>query len=109
MSKGFGGLPGNMQQIMKQAQKMQEQIQKTQESLENYVCDGQSGGGAVKVKMDGRPRLLSIEISKEAAEDVDMLPDLILAAINGTLDQIDEHKKSEMAKVTGGMNIPGLF
>ena len=111
MSKGFGGVPGNLQGLMKQAQKMQEQLQKTQEEIENYSAEGQSGGGMVRATANGKNKLLSISIDSEVVnpDDVEMLQDLVLAAVNNALSKVQEHVKEEMGKVTGGMSVPGLF
>lgn len=111
MAKGFGGIPGNMQGILKQAQKMKEQIEKTQEAVESFELESQAGGGMVKVRMNGKFRVVSIEISKEVInpEDPEMLQDLIRAACNEAAAQIHDHTKNEMSKVTGGLSIPGLL
>lgn len=111
MAKGFGGMPGNIQAIMKQAQKMQQQLQKTQEEAANLTADGSSGGGMVKVVANGKNQLVSIAIEKEVVNpsDVEMLQDLILAACNEALNKAQDKLKEEVAKVTGGMDIPGLF
>lgn len=111
MSKGFGGIPGNMQGLMKQAQKMQEQLQKAQEEAASIICEGTSGGGMVKVSANGDNRLVAVEIEKEVVDpnDVEMLEDLILAASNEALKKAQDEVKEKMQKATGGLNIPGLF
>lgn len=111
MGKGFSGMPGNMQAILKQAQKLQEQIKKTQQEAEQFTEDASSGGGMVKVVAGGKNRLVSIEINKEVVNpnDVEMLQDLILAACNEALQKVQTRVKSEMEKVTGGAPIPGMM
>jgi len=111
MSKGFNGIPGNLQGMMKQAQKMQEQLQKVQQSAELYTADGSAGGGFVTVTANGKNQITAVQIKKEAVnpEDVEFLQDLVLTAVNDALSKVQEHQKDEMAKVTGGINIPGLF
>lgn len=111
MSKGFSGMPGNLQGLMKQAQKMQEQLQKTQEELKSYTCEGQAAGGMVKVTVDGQYNVVEILINPEVVnrDDVELLQDMIKAAINNAVEQIQAHSKVELSKVTGGMSIPGLF
>lgn len=109
--KGFPGGLGNMQGLMKQAQKMQEQLQKTQAELENYTIEGHSGGGAVKVVLNGKYQCVSLEIAKEAIDpsDQEVLQEMILAAFNDASTKIQEYTKTELGKVTGGLSIPGLF
>ncbi len=101
---------GNMQKMMKQVQKMQEEMARLQEELGNRTVESTAGGGAVKVVANGRQEVLSIEIKPDAVdpEDVEMLQDLILAAVNGALTQSREMVAKEMGKLTGGLNIPGL-
>ncbi|MFZ5634194.1 MAG: YbaB/EbfC family nucleoid-associated protein [Bacillota bacterium] len=104
----FGG--NNMQKMMKQVQKMQADMAKMQEELGNRTVESTAGGGVVKVVANGRQEILSIEIKPEAVdpEDVEMLQDLILTAVNGALSQSKEMVAREMGKLTGGLNIPGL-
>ncbi|RMG40624.1 MAG: YbaB/EbfC family nucleoid-associated protein [Candidatus Dadabacteria bacterium] len=111
MARGFGGVPGNMQAMLKQAQKLQEKIQKTREEAENLTAEGTAGGGVVKVVASGRNLIESVEIAPEAVnpDDVEMLQDLVLAAANSALQGVQDKVKAEMEKVAGGMNIPGLF
>jgi DNA-binding YbaB/EbfC family protein len=106
---GIGGL-GNLGKMVKQAQKMQQDVAKLQEELKDMVVEASAGGGAVKVELTGRQELVSITISPEVvdADDVEMLQDLVLAAVNEGLNKSRELAKEEMAKVTGGLNIPGL-
>lgn len=110
--KGFGGMmPGNMNQILKQAQKMQENMQKMQAELEEKEVESSVGGGAVTVKVNGKKEVVSVSIKPEVVDpdDVEMLEDLVLSAVNEALRSIDEMQSSQMSKLTGGMNIPGLF
>ena len=99
---------GNM---MKQAQKLQAKMLKLQEELESRTVEATSGGGMVKAVANGKQQLLSIQIEKEVVdpEDVEMLQDLILAAVNDALIKSQEMVSSEMSKLTGGLNIPGLM
>ena len=98
----------NMQQMMKQAQKMQEQLQK---QMETTVVDATAGGGMVSVKMNGSKQLLSIQIDPEvfAGGDKEMLQDLIVAAINEGVRKADEVMNGQLGGLTSGLKIPGLF
>ncbi len=98
---------GNM---MKQAQKLQSQMLKLQEELAEKTVESSAGGGMVTVVANGRQQILSIKIENEVVdpEDVDMLQDLILAAVNDALTKAQEMVSAEMGKLTGGLNIPGL-
>ncbi len=108
--RGMGG-GGNMNQMLKQAKKMQEQMMKMQEEMEEKVYEAQSGGGAVSVKISGKRELTEIKIQPDAVDpdDVEMLEDLILTAVNEGLRLAEESSANEMSKLTGGLNIPGLF
>lgn len=99
---------GNM---MKQAQKLQNKMLKMQEELAGKTVEASSGGGMVNVVANGRQQLVDIRIEKEVVDpdDVEMLQDLVLAAVNDALDKAQEMVSSEMGKLTGGMNIPGLM
>jgi len=98
---------GNM---MKQAQKLQSQMMKLQEELAEKTVESSSGGGMVTVVANGRQQIVSIQIENEVVDpdDVEMLQDLVLAAANDALAKAQEMVSSEMGKLTGGMNIPGL-
>jgi hypothetical protein len=100
-------LPGgmNLQQMMKQAQKMQEQMLKELESLR---VDATAGGGIVKVEMNGHKEVLSVKIEPEAAGDVEMLQDLLMAAFNECGRKVDEAASNRLGGALGGLNIPGL-
>ncbi|HVT45106.1 MAG TPA: YbaB/EbfC family nucleoid-associated protein [Thermoanaerobaculia bacterium] len=98
----------NIKQLMKQAQQMQEQMQQQMAELE---VEATAGGGMVTVTMSGSKQVLSIRIEKEAVdpEDVEMLQDLIVAAVNEAGRKVDEAMQSQLGSMTGGMKIPGLF
>lgn len=100
-----------MNQMLKQAKKMQEQMMKMQEEMEEKVYEATAGGGAVSVKVSGKKQLEEIKIKEEVVdpEDIEMLEDLILAAVNEALRKAEESSADEMSKLTGGLNIPGLF
>lgn len=106
--KGFGG--GGMAQLMKQANQMQMKMKKLQEELATKTYDGTSGGGAVKVTVNGSNQLTAVAINPDviSAGDVEMLQDLIVAACNDALKVAKTTSDAEMAKITGGMNIPGM-
>lgn len=105
--KGFG----SMAQLMKQANQMQMKIKKVQEELAQKEFEGTSGGGAVKVKVNGDNKLLSLTISPEVFKsgDAEMLQDMVLTATNDALKTAKEMTTKEMEKVTGGLPIPGMF
>ena len=114
MAKGGfrGGMPGSQMNMMKQAQKMQQDFMKMQQELESKEFEFSSGGGAVKAVMVGTRQLQSITIDPEVLDpdDVEMLQDLILAAINGALKAADDKTSQSMAKLQGGLGgFPGLF
>ena len=108
-----GGFPGgmNMQSMMKQAQAMQQRMQKMQEELEEKEVTATAGGGVISVTANGKKEVVSISIKPEAVDpdDVEMLEDLVLAAVNEALTKADDMAQSEMSKITGGMNLGGLF
>lgn len=101
----------NMNQMMKQVKKMQEQMLKAQEELGGKTVEGSAGGGVVTVQANGHKKIIAITIKPEAVdpEDVEMLQDLVLTAVNDALTQADELANKDMGKFTGGMKIPGLF
>ena len=103
---GFpGGMPGNMNNLMKQAQRMQRQMEETTKELENKEYTAAAGGGAVSVTVSGKKEVTAVKISPEAVDpdDVEMLEDLIMAATNEALRQIEELSQASMAKITGGL------
>ena len=97
--------------MLRQAQQLQAKLSKMEEDLENEVVSGTAGGGVVKASVTVKLKVKSIEISPEAVDpkDVEMLNDLVLAAINDALDKAQELAQSRMSAITGGMNIPGLM
>ena len=108
MARQFGGFGGpNMQQLMRQAQKMQEQMQKAQDELDEKVYEASAGGGMVTCKVSGKREVLELTIKPEAVDpdDVEMLTDLVMTAVNDALRQCEETTSREMQKLTGGMNL----
>jgi len=101
----------NMNQMMKQVQKMQKQMQKIQEELKTKTVEGTAGGGMVTITLNGHKEILGVRIQKEAVDpdDVELLEDMIMAAMNDALKKADEMVQKDMGKLTGGLNIPGLF
>ena len=109
---GFpGGMPGNMNNLMKQAQRMQRQMEENQKALEEKEFTAAAGGGAVEVTVSGKREVTKVHIEPEAVdpEDVEMLQDMVCAAVNEALRGIQELSNQRMSSVTGGMNIPGLM
>jgi len=100
-----------MGKMMKQAQQLQSKMLKLQEEMADKTVETSSGGGMIKVVANGRQQVLSIQIEKEVVDpdDVEMLQDLILAAVNDALIKSQEMASQEMSKLTGGLNIPGLM
>jgi len=105
-----GGM-GNMNQMLKQAQKMQENMMKAKEEAEAKIVEASAGGGMVEVTVNGKMELLELKIKPEAidSDDPEMLEDLVKVAINQALRNAQAMVQEEMGKVTGGLNIPGLF
>ncbi len=100
-------MPGNMQAMMQQAQKMQ---QKMQEEIAAIRVEGSAGGGMVSIKMDGHKNVLGVKIDPEVANDVEMLQDLVLAACNDAVKKVDGESQRKMSGMLGGMGLPpGLF
>ncbi len=101
----------NFNQMMKQVKKMQAQMEKAQEELAQRTFEGTAGGGVVTVIVNGKKEVLQVLIRPEAVDpdDVEMLQDLITAAANDALKKVDEVIASDLGKITGGLNIPGLF
>ena len=102
---GGMGLPGNMNNLMKQAQKMQKQMEESQKELEEKEFTASAGGGAVQVKVNGRREILQVKLAEEAVDpdDVEMLEDLIMVAVNDALRQVDESTAAAMSRFTGGL------
>ncbi|MFP4226902.1 MAG: YbaB/EbfC family nucleoid-associated protein [Desulfobacterales bacterium] len=101
----------NMGKMMKQAQQLQNKMEKLQEEMADKTIEASAGGGMVKAVANGRQQIVSVSIEKEVVdpEDVEMLQDLIVAAINDALAQSQQMVSEEMNKLTGGMNIPGMM
>jgi len=96
-------LPGNMQQMMRQAQQMQEKLQ---QEIAQMKVDATAGGGMITVQMDGQKNLLSIKIDPEVAGDVEMLQDMVLAACNEATKKVDQQIQQKMGGMLGGMGLP---
>ncbi|MCL2404567.1 MAG: YbaB/EbfC family nucleoid-associated protein [Defluviitaleaceae bacterium] len=113
MRKGFNPMGGgmNMNQLMKQAKKMQDEMAAMQEEMASKTLEVSSGGGAVKVTVSGEKKILDLTISPDVVDpdDVEMLQDLVMSAVNEALRQIEESTNSQMSKLTGGLNLPGMF
>lgn len=108
--RGMGG-GANMNQMIKQAQKMQEQMLKAQEEMEQKSYDATVGGGAVKVVANGKREITEVTISPEVVDpdDVEMLQDLIVAAVNECMRKVEAESSAQLGSIAGGLNIPGLF
>lgn len=109
---GFPGIPGgNMQQLMRQAQKMQQQMLEMQQNLDAREYEGTAGGGAVSCRVSGKRELLELHIDKDAVdpEEVEMLQDMVVAAVNDALKKGEETREAEMAKLGGAAGMGGLF
>ena len=105
------GMNGNMQQLARQAQKLQQQLGKLQEELDAREYEAAAGGGVVTAKVNGKKELIALTIKPEAVDpdDVEMLQDLVLAAVNEALRTANDTTEKEMGKLTGGLNMPGQF
>ncbi|MCI9146144.1 MAG: YbaB/EbfC family nucleoid-associated protein [Eubacterium sp.] len=110
LPKGMGGGPQNMQSMIRQAQKMQEDIEAKKAELEEKEYVVTSGGGMVEITLKGNHEVKSIGLNPEVVDpdDVEMLEDMLVAAFNEAVRQIDEESERELERVTGGLNIPGL-
>ena len=111
LPQGMGGGPQNMNQMIKQAQKMQEEMKAKQEELEQQEFKTTSGGGMVEVTITGKKEIKDISIKPEIVnpEDIEMLQDMIMAAVNEAIRKLEDISNSEMEKITGALNIPGVF
>ena len=109
--KNIGGGAQNMNQMIKQAQKMQDEITALQEDIEARDFTATAGGGAVEVTLSGKKIIKSLNLKPEVVdpEDIEMLQDLIISAINEAVNNIETTTESEMSKITGGVALPGLF
>ena len=110
---GFRGMPGGMNQaaMMKQAQKMQQDMIRMQEEMENKTYSASSGGGMVTATVNGKHQVVGMEIKPEAVDpdDVEMLQDMVIAAVNETMRVADEDAQQNMSRITGGFNLGGMF
>lgn len=112
MAKGFGfGGGGNMNNLIKQAQKMQQQMQDMQKDIENKEFEASVGGGVVKITVTGKKEVKKIELKPEVVDpdDIETLEELIVAAFTEATKKADETMSNELGKLTGGMNLPGMF
>ena len=112
--RGYAGqmaMPGNYSNLMKQAQRMQRQMEEAQKQLEESSFEGTSGGGVVKVTVTGKRLVTGVEIKPEAVDpdDVEMLQDLVMTAVNEAMKQVDEATESKMGGIGGNLNLPGMF
>ena len=108
---GFpGGMPGNMNNLMKQAQRMQRQMEEAQKQMEEMEATASAGGGAVEVTVSGKKEVLKVKLAEEVVDpdDIEMLEDLIVAATNEALRKVDEASQQSMSKITGGLG-GGMF
>ncbi len=111
LPQGMGGGPQNMNRIIKQAQKMQDDMKALQDRLDMTEYTGESGSGLVKAVVNGKHDVVSVKIDPNAIDpdDIEMLEDLIAAAVNDAVSKAKAEGEAEMAKITGGMNVPGIF
>ena len=109
----FRGMPGGMNQaaMMKQAQKMQQEMLRMQEEMENKTYTAKAGGGMVSASVNGKHEVVDLQINPEAVDpdDVEMLQDMIIAAVNEAMRTADAEAASNMSRLTGGLNLGGLF
>jgi DNA-binding YbaB/EbfC family protein len=111
LPQGFGGgAPNNMNAMIRQAQKMQDQMKEKQDELNEQEFTGTAGGGAVEVVISGKKEITKLSIKPDVVdpEDIEMLQDLIIAAVNETYRKVEEVTNAEMEKITGGLNVPGM-
>ena len=111
LPQGMGGGPGNMQSMLKQAQKMQEDMAAMQADLETREYDVAAGGGVINVKINGKKEIVSVKIAPEVVDpdDIETLEDLITAAVNEAIKKVEAISQDEMSKITGSMSLPGMF
>jgi DNA-binding YbaB/EbfC family protein len=96
----------NLNDMMKEAQKMQERMQEAQQQLSKLIVSGESGGGMVKVEMNGRHDVTNVKINPSILEEVEMLEDLVLAAINDAVQKVEKQSKEKISQLTAGLNLP---
>ena len=111
LPKGMGGGPQNMNAMIRQAQKMQEDMENLQADLDAREYEISAGGGVIGVKINGKREILSIDIKPEVVDpdDIETLSDLLGAAVNEAIKRVDQTSAAERQKITGSMNMPGLF
>ena len=111
LPKGMGGGPQNMNAMIKQAQKMQADMEALQAELDEREYEIQAGGGAVTVKINGKKEILAIDLKPEIVDpdDIETLSDTLVAAVNQAIKKVEETNAGEMQKITGDINVPGLF
>ncbi len=111
LPKGMGGGPQNMQTMIRQAQKMQEDMEKAQAELDAKEYETQAGGGAVKVKINGKREILSLTLAPEIVDpdDIETLADAVTAAVNEAIKKVEAENSETMNKITGNLNVPGMF
>lgn len=111
LPQGMGKGPGNQRDMMRQVQKMQEDMQTLQEELEQRTYDVAAGGGVCKIRINGKKEIESIELDPAIVDpdDVETLQDILTAGVNEAIKRVEEESSSEMNKLTGSLNIPGLF
>lgn len=109
--KGMGGGPQNMQAMLRQAQKMQEDMAAKQEELNEREYDISAGGGVVNVKINGKKEIVAIDLAPEIVDpdDIETLSDILVAAVNEAIKRVEDTNSAELNKITGPMNLPGLF
>ncbi len=109
--KGMGGGPQNMQAVLRQAQKMKEDMAAKQEELDAREYDIKAGGGVVTVRINGKKEILAIDIAPEVVDpdDIETLSDILVAGVNEAIKRVEETNASEMDKITGSLDMPGLF
>lgn len=110
LPEGYGGGGGNMNSMIRQAQKMQEEMAKAQAELEEKEYTITSGGGAVEITISGKKEITALHIKPEAVDpdDVEMLEDLLTAAVNEAIRKVEDTASTEMDRITGGLKMPGL-
>ena len=111
LPQGRGGGPGNMQSMIKQAQKMQEDMQTLQEDLDAREYDIKAGGGAVTLVINGEKEIKNLDIDPEIVDpdDIETMTDILIAAFNEAIKRVDTDAENEMSAITGALNMPGLF
>ena len=111
LPKGMGGGPQNMNRIIKQAQKMQDDMKELQDRLDETEYVGESGSGLVKATVTGKHDVVALKIDPSIVDpdDIEMLEDLVAAAVNDAVTKATAEREAEMGKLTGGLNVPGIF